>query len=331
MLVDETVLTSLLACPACGAALEPLPDGSWRCTATDCENRATPFPRVGTKSILVNFAASVLDKESMTTSGGASVISRHPSWLARLFAAINGHNPVTPHFSREMVDACRALAAEDGRRARVLVVGGAKIGSGADFLYQTADVDLITFDIYDTPHVTVLADAHAMPFRDGSVDGVWIQAVLEHVVDPVQVVREIERVLRPRGLVFADTPFLWPVHEKAYDFTRWTLSGHRWLFRGFDVLAAGSSSGPGTVSLLALRYLAASLFRSPKIGQILTLPLLWLRLLDRFCDDQKGLDAAAGIFFYGRKTDAALTAKELIAFYGEQVGLQKAARRRSAA
>jgi ubiquinone/menaquinone biosynthesis C-methylase UbiE len=32
---------------------------------------------------------------------------------------------------------------------------------------------------------------------------VWIQAVLEHVLDPPIVVAEIYRVLRPGGLVYA--------------------------------------------------------------------------------------------------------------------------------
>jgi len=56
-------------------------------------------------------------------------------------------------------------------------------------------------------------------------DAVWIQAVLEHVLDPVRVVAEIHRVLRPGGLVYSEIPFMQEVHEGAYDFTRFRLSG----------------------------------------------------------------------------------------------------------
>jgi len=78
-----------------------------------------------------------------------------------------------------------------------------------------------------------------------SVDGVLIQAVLEHVLDPAQVVGEIHRVLRPDGLVYAETPFLQQVHAGPNDFTRFTSSGHRYLFRAFAEIAAGPVAGPG--------------------------------------------------------------------------------------
>jgi SAM-dependent methyltransferase len=42
----------------------------------------------------------------------------------------------------------------------------------------------------------------------------WIQAVLEHALDPPVVVAEIYRVLKPGGLVYADTPFMQRVHER---------------------------------------------------------------------------------------------------------------------
>lgn len=45
----------------------------------------------------------------------------------------------------------------------------------------------------------VRADALALPFRDASFDGVFCSNLLEHVPDPVRVLSEIERVLRPSG------------------------------------------------------------------------------------------------------------------------------------
>lgn len=325
MLVEETAIADILACPACRGPLTGNSVAGWRCGTADCVTQAGVFPQAGGRSILVDFSTSVLDRGSMLASGADSLVWRHGAWRAKVFAMIDGPNPITPRYAREMLDACRALAAKEGRRARLLIVGGGTIGSGADALYAAEDVDLISFDIYASPHVTLLADGHAMPIVDGAVDGVWIQAVLEHVIDPIRVVAEITRVLRPGGMVFADTPFLWPVHEKAYDFTRWTPNGHRWLFRNFDVCAAGTSSGPGTLSLLALRHMLASLFRSTKMGQILSFPFIWLRLLDRLCDSRNGLNAAAGIFFFGRKAEQPISVSDLIAFYEEQTRYQDTA------
>lgn len=45
-----------------------------------------------------------------------------------------------------------------------------------------------------------------LPFDAGEFDGVSLLAVLEHVFDPVAMVREIHRVLRPGGELLIDVP-----------------------------------------------------------------------------------------------------------------------------
>src|SRR5439155_5186428 len=105
-------------------------------------------------------------------------------------------------------------------RPVVVVVGGGTAGSGAQLLYDAPDVRLISFDIYHSATTQFIADAHAIPLQDGIADGVWVQAVLEHVLDPAQVVAEIHRVLRPNGYVCSEIPFMQQVHEGRYDFTR---------------------------------------------------------------------------------------------------------------
>src|ERR1700709_924507 len=63
-----------------------------------------------------------------------------------------------------------------------------------------------------------------LPFADASFDGVVAKDLLEHVADPGAVVREIRRVLRPGGKVFASSPdaqkWVWNDYTHVRPFTR---------------------------------------------------------------------------------------------------------------
>jgi ubiquinone/menaquinone biosynthesis C-methylase UbiE len=124
------------------------------------------------------------------------------------------------------------------------MVGGGAVGSGIAQLYSDPRVEIIGFDVYSSSVTNFIADAHKIPLQDSSVDGVWIQYVLEHVLEPEKVISEVYRVLKLNGLVYAETPFMQQVHEQAYDFVRFTESAHRWLFRDFKLIDSGSATGP---------------------------------------------------------------------------------------
>jgi SAM-dependent methyltransferase len=197
----------------------------------------------------------------------------------------------------------------------VLVVGGGSIGQGMKELYSDADLRIVAFDIYHSPHTHFVADAHDIPLRDECCDGVVIQAVLEHVLEPERVVAEIWRVLRPGGRVYAETPFMQQVHEGAYDFTRFTESGHRYLFRQFDRVDSGASGGPGTAFIWSVDYLIRSLFRSRTAGKIAKLCVFWARYLDRLVPEAYAIDSASGVYFLGTKSTCSIAPKEAVAHY----------------
>jgi ubiquinone/menaquinone biosynthesis C-methylase UbiE len=150
---------------------------------------------------------------------------------------------------------------------------------------------------------------------DQSVDAVVVQAVLEHVLDPNTVVDEIHRVLKNQGLVYAETPFMQQVHAGRYDFTRFSDSGHRWLFRNFEEIDRGIVAGPGTALLWGVDHLSRSVFRSRSAGRFARLLFFWLRFFDRVSDDSYGVDAASALFFLGRRSETTLDERDILDDY----------------
>ncbi len=131
----------------------------------------------------------------------------------------------------------RALLERTGRDARILDVGagGMRMLPG-----------IVTMELRPTAATDVAGDALDLPFRTGSLDGVMILNVLEHVRDPARVAAEIGRVLRPGGAVYAVAPFVFPYHEAPEDHWRYSVSGIALLFErlGFQKAFNGFQKGP---------------------------------------------------------------------------------------
>lgn len=67
-----------------------------------------------------------------------------------------------------------------------LVVGGASKGQGIDIIYANSSFEVVGSDVSFGPCTDLICDAHDIPFEDGVFDCVIIQAVLEHVLDPIK-------------------------------------------------------------------------------------------------------------------------------------------------
>jgi SAM-dependent methyltransferase len=203
---------------------------------------------------------------------------------------------------------------------RVLVIGASILGEGMQSLAETATIELVETDASFGPRTQLICDAHDIPFADESFDGVIAQAVLEHVVDPYRCCAEIHRVLKKRGLIYAETPFIQQVHGGRYDFTRFTHLGHRRLFRRFEEIDGGAVSGPGTALAWSYQYFLLSFTAVPRLRSLIRLftrlTAFYLKYVDYFLIDTSGtLDAASGYYFLGRKAEQVLPDRELIKLY----------------
>ena len=95
--------------------------------------------------------------------------------------------------------------------------------------------NLIRLDVTLTPHVDVVGDAHALPFRDGVFDFIFSLAVLEHLRQPFVAGAETSRVLRPGGYVYAECAFVFPFHGHPHHYFN---ASHLGLAEIFSTLTA---------------------------------------------------------------------------------------------
>ncbi|MFZ2487135.1 MAG: methyltransferase domain-containing protein [Anaerolineae bacterium] len=144
---------------------------------------------------------------------------------------------------------------------------------------------VVNLDIGPWLHVDVVAVGERLPVADTSLDGVITQGVLEHVPDLRTTVAEIDRVLRPGGLVYHEIPFIQGYHASPNDFRRFTSVGIAELAPGYVIVEQGIAVGPSSALMwIASEWLALFFsFRNEtllKIGRrvfpwLLT-PLKWL-------------------------------------------------------
>jgi SAM-dependent methyltransferase len=203
---------------------------------------------------------------------------------------------------------------------KVLVLGGSIQGTGMEALASARSLEVVATDVSFGPCTALVCDAHDIPFEDETFDGVIAQAVLEHVVDPYRCAEEIYRVLKHGGLVYAETPFMQQVHMGRYDFTRFTHSGHRRLFRRFDEIASGPVCGPGMALAWSYQYFLLSFTASRRLRGLIRacarLTSFYLKYVDYYLVKKSAaFDAASGFYFMGRKGETVLPDRELIRYY----------------
>jgi len=152
----------------------------------------------------------------------------------------------------------------------------------------------------DSQAADLLADAHAVPFRDATFDAVISYAVLEHLYNPFVATAEVARVLRPGGVFFGTVSQGEPFHESFFHHTALgVLSAFREaglvtrrMWPSYDTLHALSSMGRYS---RAARLMIETVYRVDKATPFLS-PRAFLRNTPRQKDVER-LYRAASIAF----------------------------------
>ncbi len=104
----------------------------------------------------------------------------------------------------------------------------------------------VALDLVLGPGVDVVGDGQVLPLRDRTADAVLLMEVLEHVPDPLRLLQECARVLRPGGHLCVTVPQYHILHNHPADYYRFTRHGLEHLCRraGFRILQLQARGGP---------------------------------------------------------------------------------------
>ncbi len=87
-------------------------------------------------------------------------------------------------------------------------------------------------------HADVLYDGKVIPFKNNTFDSILLTQVFEHVFNPNEFLKEVNRVTKMGGLLLMTVPFVWDEHEQPYDYARYSSFGLKHILNenGFEVI-----------------------------------------------------------------------------------------------
>lgn len=81
-------------------------------------------------------------------------------------------------------------------------------------------------------------DGGTFPFANQEFDSIVTNQVFEHVFNPSQFLKELNRVLKMKGTLLMTVPFVWDEHEQPYDYARYSSFGLKSVLKenGFEII-----------------------------------------------------------------------------------------------
>ena len=117
---------------------------------------------------------------------------------------------------------------------KTLDVGG---GNGYRYRGYFNTTDFQSLDIDSESHPDILASAEEIPMMTNSIDTILSSQMLEHVINPLKCLKEINRVLKTGGTLIITVPQSNEMHSEPHDYWRFTKFGMLLLLSqaGFEI------------------------------------------------------------------------------------------------
>ncbi len=287
----KSELLKILACPDCHTKLV------WSDASPSCPKCRQLFPVVRGIPILFSKYSNHIQLEGDNYYGsettGTRLRKRVPSFLTRTPSTF-----IKPA-KHEVAYNKYVLGAPDSALLLNLGSGSERTGTKER---PPGKGTIINLDIFPHSGANVVADGHYLPFEDGTFDGVFMVAVLEHVYNPFEVTREAARVLKPGGFVLVASPFIYPIHSSPSDYFRYTDDGLRQLFPGFREIECVAHGLPtrGLIEFMKA-YIAAftdNRYLAYALSHIVAYLLYPLKYLDWYLQKKERARNVCSSFYY---------------------------------
>lgn len=129
-------------------------------------------------------------------------------------------------------------------------------------LFKVQEYIGVDFNNEGHPHeneaIDVFYDGKTIPFEAARFDCILCSEVFEHLFNLPELLPQLNKVLKPGGKMLITCPFVWPLHEKPYDYARYTPYAlqHELEKNGFEILIAEKNGNFFTaVHQLRMAYL----------------------------------------------------------------------------
>ena len=194
-------------------------------------------------------------------------------------------------------------------RSRVLDVGGRNRDSRSArhlrSLCTTPSTAIVCTDIAPDYNPDLVDDITDSKIPDASFDGIYCNAILEHVRDFRAAVAHMRRILMPGGEIIIYVPFCWCFHDRE-DYHRFTFAGVAQLMEGYSDfrLCLADSTGYGGALLEVLTFFQLHRLSrtwtllSAVLNALLTIPLGAIFLLGRKSARWRGVSWQDFRFYY---------------------------------
>jgi SAM-dependent methyltransferase len=183
------------------------------------------------------------------------------SWLLTPFKKKTDTDPFYQVFNRFIT------TVNDIPQATLLEIGSRNV-SGV--VWRDAFQPTVAYtglDIHEGDNVDVVGDIHSLSTQlpDKQYDAVFSVSVFEHLAIPWKAILEINKVMKPGGLLYISTHPAIPPHELPWDFWRYSEETFKTLLNestGFEILESKEGT-PGRILSLSRDHTTSKVHLSP--------------------------------------------------------------------